>query len=147
MFRWKRPYRDWRLPVWYPLLVLLPGTVLFAALTGGSPPRPVELSVGLVTVAMWRIAQVGVLLDGNRIKVRNMFGTRVLRWDDVADVRDGMDLGDGLRLAFVLRSGERVTTEVAGTTLGRHIGVYLTQRQFRRLVARLRERLVATSSI
>jgi hypothetical protein len=69
-----------------------------------------------------------------------MFRTRVLRWDDVADVRDGTDLRGELQLAFVLKSGERVSTSIVVITHSGH-EVYLPRRQFLQLLTRLREQL------
>jgi Bacterial PH domain len=127
--------------VWYPLLVLMPASIVFVALDDGLHGRPLPpwyamLMVGLATVGLWRITQVGVLLHGDRIKVRNFYRTRILRWDDVADVGDPLDL----ELVFVLKSGERVSTVVTTTTYSGY-EAYLTRRQFLRLLTQLRERL------
>lgn len=123
MFGWKRPYRDWRLLAWYPLLVLMPASGMFAAVAYGSPGRQawiVALTFGLVTAGLWRITQVGVLLNGDRIKVRNMFRTRILHWDDVSEVHYGTDFCGDRALAFVLMSGERVGTLVTTAAPGGH---------------------------
>jgi hypothetical protein len=129
------------------LLLLMPGSMVFVALDDGLHGRPLPpwvatLMVGLMTVCCWRITQVGVLLDGDRIKVRNMFRTRLLRWDDVAEVGGRLNL----ELVFVLKSGERVSTLVTATTWAGY-EVCLPQRQFLRLLTRLEERLAAAGPV
>ena len=136
-----------RLVVWYPLLVAMPAVLVYTAFTGWPPGHYawlMPLTLGLAAAGLWRIALVGVLLHGDQIKVRTMLRTRTLRWDEVAEVADGTDVGGELELAFVLKSGERVSTLVTAITHGGH-EVYLTRRQFTRLVTRLRERSTAAS--
>jgi hypothetical protein len=85
-----------------------------------------------------------VLLKGDRIKVRGWFRTRVLRWEDVADVRDGRDISRAwMNLAFVLKSGERVCTEVQIASPDR-LKVNLSYGQFGQMMARLQERHTAS---
>jgi len=146
MSRWRRPYRDWRPPVCYPLAALLPGTLVFDALTATPPPAFIDVVTALMAVFVWRIAQVGVLLNGDRIKVRNLTRTRTLHWDDVAEVSDGIGVMRGVELTFVRKSGEKLKTDVRSASLGDGTKVALTRRQFERMVTRLRERLAATSS-
>jgi hypothetical protein len=146
MSRWRRPYRDWRPPVFYPLAALLPGALVFDALTSKPPPAFIDVVIAIMAVFVWRIGQVGVLLNGGRIKVRNLTRTRILHWDDVAEVSDGIGVYRGVELTFVLKSGENLKTDVRSAFLGDRTKVALTRRQFQRMVTRLRERLAATSS-
>lgn len=144
MFRWKRPYRDWFLVAFCPLAVVFPAAIVYGALAYGTADFRWYYPVvcGLATVFLWRRSQMGVLLDGDRIKVRTLFRTRILRWDDVADVIGPADFHGFPELVFVLTSGERLVTLVKTRTWGGY-EVYLTRRQFQVLLTRLRERLAA----
>lgn len=69
---------------------LLAGTTVVRAGLRGSPTAvvaPAMLGVG--AGLGWRIGRLGATAEGDRLTVRNVWGTRVLRRSEVEDVRTG----------------------------------------------------------
>jgi hypothetical protein len=141
VLRWRRPYFDWRPFVVYPLLPAGAGLFAYDAFNSGPAIWQGDAGAACCLLFLWRFALIGVLLKGDRIKVRGWFRTRVLRWEDVADVRDTSRART--ELAFVLKSGERVCTEVRIASMDQ-LKVNLSYGQFSQMMARLQERHTAS---
>lgn len=141
MARWKRPYRDWRLVMWYPLLTAVPAAMVYAVVTYNLSTSATwlgSLAALGVTVGIWRVTRLGIFLDDGRVKVTGVVRSRVLAWTDIAKVKDD-SLGVGRQISFVLTSGENVTT-LAQTVTFAGYEVYLTNSQYQDLLDTLRMR-------
>jgi hypothetical protein len=146
VLRWRRPYFDWRPFAIYPLLPAGAGLFVYDAFNSGPAIWRADALGACCLLFLWRFALIGVLLRGDRIKVRGWFRTRVLRWEDVAAVRDGRDISrlETTELAFVLKSGERVRTGVRVASSD-GLKVSLGFGQFSRMMAALQERHAASA--
>jgi hypothetical protein len=128
----------------YPLLPVGVGLFAYDAFNSGPAIWQDDACAACGLLFLWRFGLIGVLLKGDRIKVRGFFRTRVLRWEDVADVRDGRDISSvRTELAFVLKSGERVCTEVRIASMDQ-LKVNLSYGHFSQMMARLQERHTAS---
>jgi Bacterial PH domain len=141
MARWKKPYRDWRLVMWYPLLVATPTAMLCSAVANDLSTAMMwlgSIAALMVMVWIWRVTRLGVFLDDGRVKVTSLFRSRVMAWPDIAKVED-VNLGVARQIGFVLISGEKVTT-LAQTATFTGYEVYLTNSQYQDLLDTLRRR-------
>lgn len=142
MKRWTRPYRDWRLTMWYPLLLATPLAAAYSATTysfSRIEQLVLAFAAGLTTVMIWRITRLGIFLGDDRIKVVNLLRSQVFAIPDIARVEDASG-GTGRQIVLVTASGKRIKSLVQTTT---HAGyeVYLTNHQYQQLVDLLNKRL------
>ena len=152
---WVRPYSPgagrWLVIGWEAIALALLGwtTVPVFALRGHAIPLTVLILVAAWIVGSWRITLMGVYLGPGGVRIRGLLRTRVLRWDDIANIwlhRSSHRIGrweirSGLTVLIECGDGSIVNTELWAQGVDFHSRPKL----FRAVYHEMRERHLAAT--
>ncbi len=92
MPRWKRPYRDWRVFVLYPMVIVLATFATYAAVTSGLPWRSrwiLPLAAAVFGSLLWRAAREGIYVSADGVRVQKLILRTTVRWGEISKVESG----------------------------------------------------------
>ena len=141
MFRWRRIYLDWRLFLFYPVVVVLPSSFLYSFATG---PRPstvwqdllVSFLVLTMTLWLWRVAREGIYTNDQGVRIQHLIRRTELAWSDVVRVYDARPAGV---IAFRTTNGQTILSPVQwmGAVYGKSYSPVMRRAAYDRLIERL----------
>ncbi|WP_144126219.1 hypothetical protein [Catellatospora sichuanensis] len=144
MSRWKRPYRDWRAFVLYPMVIVLAALAIHAAVTSGHPWQSrwiLSLVAAVFGILLWRSAREGIYVSADGVRVRRLILSTTVRWAEIRRIDAGGNrVGHGPTICLYTVDGRFVRSTVQpmnAVTDGQ--APMLPERTYLRLVDRLRE--------
>ncbi len=140
--RWKRPRREWRAIIGYPILVALAAGWLVVLVRAGAQPYDwVSVPGFLICLAMvWHMIRLGIYVNDFGIRViRVLTFQETVAWHEIAVI----DVCDSPRRELVIRTlaGEEIRTNMVRSYFSGYGGhTSVPPKSFDRMVMRLRDR-------
>jgi hypothetical protein len=108
--RWRRPYRDSRVFVGYPLLVIVAAAWIMVLASPDWSPASVafRLAMSAAVVGFWRFLRIGLYVSRVGVRAQGLFRSTAIAWSDLAPVRRGLMFGDHVVLSTM--TGDQVWT-------------------------------------
>jgi hypothetical protein len=108
--RWRRPYRDSRVLVGHPLLVIVVAVWIMALASLDRSPVSVAfgLAISAGVVGYWRLLRIGLYVSRVGVRAQGLFRSTTIAWSDLAPVRRGLMVGDHVVLSTM--AGNQVWT-------------------------------------
>jgi hypothetical protein len=141
MRRWKRPRREWRAIIGYPMFAALAVGCLVALVRAGAHPYDWFVVPGfLIGLAMlWHMIRLGIYVSNFGIRVIRVLSLQeTVAWHEIAMI----DVGDSPRRELVIRTlaGEEVRTDMVRCNYSSSVGqTSVPPKSFDRMVMRLRD--------